>query len=72
MSGAAGPTSDPATWVRVPPNTVMAAATALKEAAEQYRQSSSGDDALSDYADVCDGLSDRLTAHLARWIEALS
>jgi hypothetical protein len=61
--GWTGPTSDPATWVRVPPNTVISAAGALTVAAERYRQAGR----MSD-ADVCDELSDRLTRHLANWV----
>jgi hypothetical protein len=58
-----GPTSDPASWVRVPPNTVISAAGALTAAAERYRQRGR----LAD-AEVCDELSDRLTRALDRWI----
>jgi hypothetical protein len=62
-----GPTSDPATWPPVPPNTVMGAAAALQRAATRYRIMSRVIDGADAEADVCDEIADRLLAHMRRW-----
>lgn len=49
-------------WVRVPPNTVMAASAALRLAAARYRQTKQRAD-----AGACDEIADRLDRHVARW-----
>jgi hypothetical protein len=58
------PTSDPATWVPIPPNTVMAAAAALQAVADRYEVNGWHND-----ADACHELSARLTRHLMQWAE---
>lgn len=56
------PTSDPDTWVRVAPNTVMASAAALRLAAVRFENSGFPDD-----GDACADLAGRLERALKRW-----
>lgn len=61
--GSGEPTSDPATWVPVPPNTAMAAAAALRLVADRYRRHGG----FTSDAEACDEIADRLERALVRW-----
>ena len=59
------PTSDPRTWVPVAPNTATAAASALRTAADRYRQRGFSRD-----ADACIEIADRLSRAVEKWNRA--